>query len=127
MVRRLFLRTVLSAAVVLLSAPTFAREVGLVALDLKEVAKGYRGEDLKQKMVVNDKREDVGRIDDFIFSRNDNQVFAVLVVGDYVGISGSLIAVPFRSLKLDDPSGSIVLPGADRAALLKLPVFLYNH
>lgn len=127
MVRRLFLRTVLSAAVVLLSAPTFAREVGLVALDLKDVAKGYRGEDLKQKMVVNDKREDVGRIDDFIFSRNDNQVFVVLVVGDYVGISGSLIAVPFRSLKLDDPSGLIVLPGADRAALLKLPVFLYNH
>lgn len=48
MVRRLFLRTVLSAAVVLLSAPTFAGEVGLVALDLKDVAKGYRGEDLKQ-------------------------------------------------------------------------------
>ncbi|CAA2141657.1 PRC-barrel domain-containing protein [Hyphomicrobium sp. ghe19] len=127
MVRRLFLRTVLSAAVVLLSAPTFAGEVGLVALDLKDVAKGYRGEDLKQKTVVNEKREDVGRIDDFIFSRNDNQVFVVLVVGDYVGISGSLIAVPFRSLKLDDPSGLIILPGADRAALLKLPVFLYNH
>lgn len=127
MVRRLFLRTVLSAALVFLSAPTIAREVGLVPLDLKDVAKGYRGEDLKQKTVVNDKREDVGRIDDFIFSRNDNQVFAVLVVGDYVGISGSLVAVPFRSLKLDDPSGLIVLPGADRAALLKLPVFLYNH
>jgi len=127
MVRRLILRTAFSAAFVLLSATTFAQEIGLVALDPKDVAKGYRGEELKQKMVVNDKRQDVGRIDDFIFSRNDNQVFAVLAVGEYVGISGSLIAVPFRSLKLDDTSGSIVLPGADRAALLKLPVFLYNH
>jgi hypothetical protein len=123
--------TVLSAAVavvfVLLSDTTSAEEVGLVKLDVKDVAKGYRGEALKQKTVVNDKGEDVGRIDDFIFARNDNQVFAVLSVGDYVGVGGSLVAVPLRSLKLDDPSGSIVLPGADRAALLKLPVFLYNR
>lgn len=110
-----------------LSPTTFAQEVSLVTLDVKDVAKGYRGDALKQKTVVNDKLEDIGRIDDFIFARNDNQVFVVLAVGDYVGVGGSLIAVPFRSLKLDDPSGSIVLPGADRASLLKLPVFLYSH
>lgn len=111
----------------ILSPTTFAQEVSLVTLDVKDVAKGYRGDALKQKTVVNDKLEDIGRIDDFIFARNDNQVFVVLTVGDYVGVGGSLIAVPFRSLKLDDPSGSIVLPGADRAALLKLPVFLYGR
>lgn len=106
---------------------TFAQEVGLVTLDVKDVAKGYRGEALKHRSVVNDKGEIIGRIDDFIFGREDGQVFVVLSVGDFTGLSGNLIAVPFRSLKLDDPSGPIVLPGASRAALQKLPVFLYNR
>jgi hypothetical protein len=75
---------------------------------------------LELKSVVNDKGEIIGRIDDFILGRDNGPVFAVLAVGDFV-------AVPFRSLKLDDPSGNIVLPGASRAALKKLPVFLYNR
>ena len=116
------------AAVLLLAQPgASAEEVGLVTLDAKEVAKGYRGEELKQKTVVNDKDETIGRIDDFIFSRDDGQVFAVLSVGGFTGLYGNLVAVPFRSLKLDDPSGFIVLPGASRTALQKLPVFVYNH
>ena len=67
------------------------------------------------------------RIDDFIFRRDNEPVFAVLSVGDFVGLGDELVAVPFRSPKLDDPSGNIVLPGASRAALQKLPVFLYNR
>jgi hypothetical protein len=67
------------------------------------------------------------RFYDFIFGRDDEQVFAVLAVGDFVGLGSHLIAVPFRSLKLDDPSGSIKLPGASRAALQRLPVFLYDR
>jgi hypothetical protein len=54
-------------------------------------------------------------------------IYAVLAVGDFSGISGHLIAIPFRSLKLDDPSGYVVLPGASRAALEKLPVFVNNR
>ena len=104
-----------------------AEEIGLVTLDAKEVAKGYRGEELKLKTVVNDKDETIGQIDDFIFSRDGGQVFAVLSVGSFTGLHGNLVAVPFSSLKLDDPSGVIVLPGASRAALQKLPVFVYNH
>jgi hypothetical protein len=104
-----------------------SQEIGLVTLDTKEVAKGYRAEVLKLKPVVNEKGETIGLIDDFIFGRDDCNVFAVLGVGDFIGSAGHLVAVPFRSLKLDDPSGSIVLPGASRAALQKLPVFLYNR
>ena len=104
-----------------------SQEIGLVTLDSNEVAKGYRAEVLKLKPVVNEKGETIGLIDDFIFGRDDCNVFAVLSVGDFIGSAGHLVAVPFRSLKLDDPSGSIVLPGASRAALQKLPVFLYNH
>jgi hypothetical protein len=100
-----------------------ADEIGLVALDVKEVARGYSAESLKLKQVVNDKGESVGSIHDFIFSKDGNNIFAVLAVG---GFSGHLVAVPFHSLKLEDPRGYIVLPGASHEALEKLPVFLYK-
>jgi sporulation protein YlmC with PRC-barrel domain len=112
---------------VLTPSPASTQEVTLVAPDVKEVAKGYRADALEHKTVVNDKGENIGRIDDFIFGRDNGPVFAVLSVGDFVGLGDELVAVPFRSLKLDDPSGNIVLPGASRAALQKLPVFLYNR
>ncbi|MEA2898570.1 MAG: hypothetical protein QOJ84_4185 [Bradyrhizobium sp.] len=70
--------------------------------------------------MVNDKNETIGRINDFIFGKDGN-IYAVLAVGDVIG--GHLVAIPFRSLKLDDSSGYVVLPGATRAALEKLPVF----
>ena len=97
------------------------QEVALTPLEATEVARGYRAEALKLKPVVNDKNETIGRINDFIFGKDGN-IYAVLAVGDVVG--GHLIAIPFRSLKLDDPSGYVVLPGASRAALEKLPVFV---
>ena len=119
----------LALAVVLLlpPSPASAQEVALVAPDAKEVAKGYRAEELKLRLVVNDKGETIGRIDDFIFGRDNGPIFAVLKVGDFVGLEGELVAVPFRNLKLDDSSGQIVLPGASRTALQQLPVFLYNR
>jgi hypothetical protein len=100
-----------------------AQEVALTPMQATEVARGYRAETLKLKPVVNDKNETIGRINDFIFGKDGN-IYVVLAVGDFTGVGGHLIAIPFRSLKLDDPSGDIVLPGVSRAALEKLPVFL---
>ena len=99
------------------------QEVGLTPLETTEVAKGYRAETLKLKPVVNEKNETIGRINDFIMGKDGN-IYVVLAVGDFTGLSGHLIAIPFRSLKLDDPSGNIVLPGVSRAALEKLPVYV---
>jgi hypothetical protein len=70
--------------------------------------------------------ETIGRISDFIFGKDGN-IYVVLAVGDFTGLSGQLVAIPFRSFKLDDPSGNTVLPGASRAALEKLPVVLINR
>jgi hypothetical protein len=126
----LFRPTLVSVAMLcLLLIPQRAspQEVGLVTLDGKEVAKGYRADRLKLKPVINEKGETIGLIDDFIFSRGECNIFAILEVGDFMGSPGHLVAVPFRSLKIDDPSDSIVLPGASRAAVQKLPVFLYNR
>src|ERR1700676_1773212 len=103
-----------------------AQEVALTPMQATEVARGYRAETLKLKPVVNDKNETIGRINDFIFAKEGN-IYVVLAVGDFTGVGGHLIAIPFRSLKLDDPNGDIVLPGASRAALEKLPVFLSSR
>jgi PRC-barrel domain len=100
-----------------------AQEVALTPMQATEVARGYRAELLKLKPVVNDKNETIGKIDDFIFGKDGN-IYVVLAVGDFTGVGGHLIAIPFRSLKLDDPGGDIVLPRTSRAALEKLPVFL---
>ena len=102
-----------------------AQEVGLTPLETTEVARGYRAETLKLKPVVNDKSERIGRIDDFVFGKDGN-IYAILAVGNLTGLGGHLIAVPFRNLRLDDPSGYVVLPGASRSALEKLPVFVNN-
>jgi PRC-barrel domain protein len=99
------------------------QEVALTPLEATEVARGYRAEAIKLKPVVNDKNETIGRINDFIIGKDGN-IYVVLAVGDFTGLSGHLIAIPFRSLKLDDPSGNIVVPGASRAALEKLPVYV---
>jgi hypothetical protein len=117
----------LTAALLLPADPATAQEVGLAPLDVKEVARGYRAEALKLKPVANEKNQVLGKISDFIFSKDGGNIFVVLAVDDFPGPGSHLIAIPFRSIKLDDPSGYLVLPGASAAALEKLPVFAYNR
>jgi len=65
-----WLPAVFAATALLLSAEhAAAQEVGLAPLDVKEVARGYRAEALKLKPVVNDKNETIGKISDYIFSK----------------------------------------------------------
>jgi hypothetical protein len=116
----------LSAMIVAIGpTPASSQEVGLAVVDMKDVAKGYKAGDLKLRPVVNDRREKIGWIDDFIIGR-ENNVFAVLQVGRFIGSSGHLVAIPFRSLVLDDPGGNVILPKASRDALEKLPVFFHG-
>ena len=119
-----------SSAVIVVAIVTFpsmdraaAQEVALTPLETTEVGRGYRAEAIKLKLVVNDKKDMIGRIKDFVFGKEGN-IYAILAVGDVTGLGGHLIAVPFRNLKLDDPSGYVVLPGASLSALEKLPVFI---
>ena len=100
-----------------------AQEIGLTPMQATEVARGYRAGALELKTVVNENRETIGSINDFIFGKDGNN-YVVLAVGDFTGLNGELVAIPFNSLKLDDPSGNIILPGASRTALSKLPVFI---
>ena len=117
-----------TAAAVLIGAdlrPARSQAVELVVVDVEVVAKGYRASKLTGSDVVNDHDERIGTIDDIIIGR-DRVLFAVLQVGGFLGLGGQLVAVPYQALILDDTGDKIVLPGASRDELKKLPEFKYG-
>jgi hypothetical protein len=98
----------------------------IVRVDVAVIGKGFRVSKLTGHEVVNDKNENVGKIDDLAIGReNAHPVFAILQVGGFLGIGSRLVAVPFESLKIDDNARRIELPGASRDELKKLAEFKY--
>jgi sporulation protein YlmC with PRC-barrel domain len=106
------------------SAATAAgpRPVALVVVNVHAVALGYRASQLIGRTVHNDRGEDIGKIDDLIVGR-DKVLFAIVGVGGFLGIGQRLIAVPYASLTMSPQR--IVLPGASKAAVQRLPEFKY--
>lgn len=98
--------------------------VSLVIVDVKAVALGYRASQLIGHPIYNDHNEQIGKIDDLVVGR-DKVLFAILGVGGFLGLGQHLIVAPYTRLQINNDR--IVLPGATKAALLKLPEFHYLH
>jgi hypothetical protein len=117
----------LSVALVIALGPAGAasQTVELVVVDPKAVAKGYSASQLMGETVMNEGREPIGKIDDLVITRTDDatDAFVVLEVGAFLGLGGHLVAVPFTSIEVDERNRRIVLAGATREALRKLPVY----
>ena len=116
----------LSALVVTLaaSAPqsaTAVAPVALVVVNVQAVALGYRASQLIGRPVTNGK-EDIGKIDDLVVGR-DKVLFAIIGVGGFLGIGQHLVVAPYNRLTVTPQR--ILLPGATKPALLKLPEFHY--
>jgi hypothetical protein len=123
---RLPLLLIAALTVVMLSKPidhAAAQEIGLTPLEATEVAKGYSADALKFRSVVDDKHGKIGTINDFIFGK-DGSIYVVLGVDESTGLYGHLVAIPLRLFRLDDSPDYVVLPGASRTALAKLPVYV---
>jgi hypothetical protein len=90
-----------------LSLVTLAQSVDLVVVDVVAIAKGYRTSRLTGREVINDRNEEIGKIDDFIIGR-DKVLFTVLQVGGFLGIGSYLVAVPYKSLDLERRKDKIV-------------------
>jgi sporulation protein YlmC with PRC-barrel domain len=122
--RRMLLNAAsLVAASSLLGGP--ARSAQLVEVDVQPLAEAYRASKLIGASVVNDKDEKIGSVDDLIVTPTDRMLFAVISVGGFLGINGRLVAVPYSSLTVDDKGRKVMLPGASKDALNKLPAFHY--
>jgi ribosomal 30S subunit maturation factor RimM len=119
----LFTAVSLAAAGGLLAIP--ARGAQLVEVDEKPLAQAYRASKLIGASVVNDKDQRIGSVDDLIVTPTDRVLFAVISVGGFLGINGRLVVVPYSSLTIDDKGPKVVLPGASKDALSKLPAFHY--
>ena len=118
------------ATVVLLAispSATHSQEVELAVVDVAQVAKGYRASELLGRSVINDRKERIGELSDFILGADGPKVFAVLQVGGFLDRDSHFVAVPIESLKLVDGGRQTVLPGASRDALTKLPVFNFGN
>jgi len=114
----------LPASALTFSTPAAAqRPVVLAVVDVKLVALGFRISELTGKPVYNPQGQKIGRVDDFIVQR-DKVLMTVINVGGFLGLGGRLIAMPYSSLQMT-PKG-IVLPGASKEAVGKLPAFRYR-
>jgi hypothetical protein len=110
--------------IVVNAKPALSQGVALVKVDVSVVGQGFRAGKLIGATVVNDKNENIGKIDDIIIGNNHN-LYAVLQVGGFLGLGSRLVAVPYDSLKVDDGGRKVVLPGATKDELKNLAEFKY--
>jgi sporulation protein YlmC with PRC-barrel domain len=73
--------------------------------------------------VENDEGERIGTIDDLMVTGNVVE-FAVLSIGGFLGLGAHLVAISFRDLEFTEDR--IILPGATRDELKRLPKFEYR-
>jgi sporulation protein YlmC with PRC-barrel domain len=122
--RRLAITGILAAGFGILWPPRL-RAAELVIVDLKPLATAYRASKLVGASVTNDQSETIGKVDDILIEHPDRVLFAVVSVGGFLDIGEHLVVVPFPSLVIDEQHEKVVLPGATKAALKKLPEFHY--
>jgi len=98
--------------------------IAILEVDVRVAATGMRASRLIGSDVFNDGDEHIGTLDDLMIGDDGTVGFAILSVGGFLGIGSRLVAVTFDSLTIDDYR--VVLPGATREELRRLPEFDYS-
>jgi hypothetical protein len=117
--------SLLIAAIIAGGAPAFSQQVKVVAVDVKQVTEGYRASKIIGAKVQNDKNENIGTLDDIVIGKQ-HDLYAILQVGGFLGIGAQLVAVSYDNLTITDNGSKIILPGASKEELTKLPKFEYK-
>jgi hypothetical protein len=74
--------------------------------------------------VYNENNEKIGKIDDFIVSPDGTLSVAVIDVGGFLHLGAHRVAIPVQQFGQVSPK--VVLKGATKDALLKVPEFKYT-
>jgi sporulation protein YlmC with PRC-barrel domain len=89
----------------------------------KAIAVGHRASKLIGTPVYNEQEERIGSIDDLIIAPDRSVSYAVVSVGGFLGLGGRLVAIPVEQFR--EEKDRLILPGATKEALAKLPEFQY--
>ena len=88
------------------------------------IASGWRVSKLKKATVYNDANQKIGKIDDFIVTKDGSLTFAVVNLGRFPGRGTYMVAIPTNDFSQIVPK--VILPGKTKADLRKLPRFEYK-
>ncbi|MCQ8277614.1 PRC-barrel domain-containing protein [Acetobacteraceae bacterium KSS8] len=93
----------------------------------KVTTDGYlRSSKLVGADVYNSQDSSIGTVDDLLIgTQHGKTTDVVLSVGGFLGIGSKLVEVPFSKLKINK-EGHLVLAGATKESLTKLPSYTYN-
>ncbi|HEX4584121.1 MAG TPA: PRC-barrel domain-containing protein [Burkholderiaceae bacterium] len=97
--------------------------LGVTVAETDLIATGWRASKLVHAPVYNENNEKIGRIDDFIVSPDGTLSVAIIDVGGFLGVGAHRVAIPVQ--QFDQVSPKILLKGATKDALLKMPEFKY--
>jgi sporulation protein YlmC with PRC-barrel domain len=116
------------AAVLTLVAPSaYAADSKTLTVSQQEISTAQKGwsakKDIMGKTVYNDNNEKIGDVNDVIFSRTNSASFVVVGAGGFLGMGEHDVAVPLSRIKHDNDK--LILPGATKEALKKMPEFRY--
>ena len=98
--------------------------LGVEASELRDITLGWSAKrQVLGEPVFNDKNERIGTIDDIVIAPNKAISYAIIGAGGFLALGAHDVAIPVNQLKLVD--GKLVLPGATKDALMKMPRFEY--
>lgn len=119
---------VLMVLLVNISSMATAQVAGKMPLGLEEMTVIARGwsvrNDILGKAVINEEGKSIGEVTDLIVTPTRFVSYAIIGVGGFLGFKVYDVAVPMNYLKIKE--AKIILPGATKEALEKMPPFRYT-
>ena len=98
--------------------------LGVTVIEMDAIITGWSAKrDLLGKVVINDQKDRIGKVEDIIFTPSNEASFAIVGVGGFLGLGKNDVAIPMRQLKIQN--GQLILPGSTKEALKVLPKFEY--
>jgi sporulation protein YlmC with PRC-barrel domain len=97
--------------------------LGVTVVETDLVATGWRASKLIGADVYNESSDKIGKLEDLILSPDGKLSVAIVEVGGFLGVGQHRVAIPVRQFTQIAPKA--IIPGTTKAALKKLPTFVY--